>query len=448
MPTVAVPWGDSELEIALPENWRLQQVAGPQLRAAPRDWQDSLARALERPGAGVPLSRLLGAARHGRIAVIVEDLTRPSPLPEILGVLFREIRHGRSGTGNVEIVFATGMHPPLTADQAAGKLGPLAGQVPWRCNPWQDPSKYVRVGKVDRLEVEIDRGVTEADVRIIVSSVSPHLQAGFGGGYKMLLPGCASLETIRGLHRLGVGRRARQLVGTDAEANPMRQAVDAGGQLIDGLHGTSFAAQYVLDDGDRPAYISAGEVLPAQRMLAKQCAVACGVIVPEPADVLITNAHPRDFDLWQSFKSVANTLWAARPGGVILCLSRCEAGMEGIRPPRWPLNAAWTRRLVRLLGPDGLSSLLMRLIPRLAGDAAFFVRMALQALHRNPILFASPTLFQAGRFPGVEVFPDADGAVAAARRLLGDAPQRAVVFPAGGITFPVPGSPFPGGQAR
>ena len=439
MPDISVPWGDGELGISLPEKWKVQQVASPALRAAPVDWSDRLARALNQPGAGPPLGKLLDARRNGRIALVVEDLTRHSPLPEILGVVLREVRHAGVADEQMDLVFATGMHVPMTPQQADGKLGDAGNGLRWRCNPWHDPAEYVSVGRAGKVDVSIDRRIAEADLRIIVSSVSPHLQAGFGGGYKMLLPGCASLETIRALHRLGLGRTARQFVGMGAERNAMRAAIDAGGSLVDRAGGRSFAVQYLLDADDRPAFNATGEVLSAQRMLAKQCAVACGIVTSAAADVLITNAHPRDFDLWQSFKCIPNTCWAARRDGVIICLARCEGGMEGMNPPPWPLSPRGTRCLVRMLGPSAIASLVKRLVPRLAGDAAFFLHLALQTVHRNRILLVSPALHATGeRFPGLELFADVQGAITAAARELGAGPQRVIVFPSGGVTFPIP----------
>jgi len=439
MPELSVPWGRDELKLLLPERWTVQQVASPDLRKAPADWPDRLAEAITQPGTGLPLGKLLAARRGGRIVLVVEDITRHSPLRQILPVLMREIEHAGIAKERVEIVFATGMHPPVTAEQAADKLGPAAAGIAWRCNPWSDRSAYVCLGRVGKLDVWIDGRVAAADLRILVSSVSPHLQAGFGGGYKMLLPGCAHLDTIRELHRLGLGRTARQLVGTDAAGNPMRIAIDAAGQAIDQRRGKSFAVQYLLDEENQPACLAAGEVIPTQQMLAKQCSVSCGVLTTAPADVLVANAHPRDFDLWQSFKCISNTLWAARPNGVIICLTRCEAGMNNVRPPPWPLSPRWTRRLVRLLGSEAIGALLTRLVPRLAGDAAFFVRMALQTIRRNTVFLVSPALCASGgSFPGVELFESPERAFAAADALLGGGPQRVTVFPAGGVTFPVP----------
>jgi len=449
MPNVSVPWGKEQLVVALPDHWKIQQVAEPALRPAAEGWQDRLARALSQPGTGLPLAKLLAARRTGRMEIIVEDVTRQSPLPEILGVIMREVRHAGIKDSQLELMFATGMHYAMSPQQAATKLGELAESIAWRCNPWQTRSAYVDLGRVGNVGVLIDRRVAGADLRIMISSVSPHLQAGFGGGYKMLLPGCAHLETIGALHRLGVYRAPKQLVGTEPTSNAMRRAIDQGGQLVDQHHGKTFAVQYLLDADLVPTFIAAGEPIPTHRMVAKQCAVACGVVMEGPADVLIVNAHPLDFDLWQSFKCIANTRWAVKPGGAIICLTRCREGLAGMKVPKWPLSPKWTRRVVGWLGPEALSSLVTRLIPRLAGDAAFFVRMALQTLHRNPIFMASPKLFEsAGAFPGMELFGEASEAVAAADALLGHTPQRVAVFPSGGTTFPIPALPPGGGAAQ
>jgi nickel-dependent lactate racemase len=444
MPEVSVPWGEGELKISLPEAWAVGQVAKSSLRPAPGDWREQLARSLSQPVAGLPLERLLAARRGGRIAVVVEDLTRPSPLPEILPAILREMEHAAVARERIEFVFATGMHPPLSPAQAAAKLGSAAAGFSWRCNPWHDPDAYETVGRCGGVLIQVDRAVAEADLRILVSGVAPHLQAGFGGGYKMLIPGCASLETIRQLHRCGVGRDFPQRVGSDGPSNPMRRVIDEAGSLVDARHGATFCLQTLLDEAGLPSSIAAGDPLPSQQMMAKQCAVACGIVVDSPADVLIVNAHPRDYDLWQCLKCIPNTIWAARRGGAVICLARCPAGTHGMQLPRVPLGASWARRLLKWLGPDVVADLFVRWAPRLAGEAAFFVRLAAHALYRNPIFLVSPALAEAGvRFPGLEIFPTFKRAAKAALAALGEGPQRVVVFPSGGTTYPVPGGPEP-----
>jgi lactate racemase len=443
MADISIPWGDEQLHIPLPADWTVQQVAMPSIESAGGDWPSRLAEALATPEDSPPLSKVLESCRGGRIALIVEDLTRHSPLVEILKVVFRELAHARVPNENVEIVFATGMHPPLTAEQAAGKIGAeLAATVRWRSNLWRDRDKFVRAGVVRdgsaSLDVRVDRGVATADLRILISAVSPHMQAGFGGGYKMYLPGCAGKETIRQLHLLGVPRRTSQQVGQSEQANRMRRLINAGGLKIDAAGGRSFGVQYVMDCSDRLTSIAAGNVLACQQMLAKRCAAGYGVMVDAPADVVIANAFPRDFDLWQSFKAIANTCWAVRDNGVLICLTRCPAGLNGMPEARFKVSPALLRKVLRFLGPNTVGSLLTRAVPQLAGDAAFFVRIALQIAARNTVIMVSPGLVKAGaRFTGLPLLETPGAAIELAQRVLGKGPRRVIVFPSGGVSYPI-----------
>jgi nickel-dependent lactate racemase len=436
MASIDVPWGDKALTLTMPEGWSIQQVAESNGSSAGGPWRDRLAQALHEPAAGKPLDQLLSENRNGKIVIILEDLTRHSPLPEILPLVMREIKHVGIREDQVSLIFACGMHPVMTPREVAEKIGPAMSHLRWRCNPWEDESQYVKVGTVGKMDIKIDREVAQADVRIIVSSVSVHVQAGFGGGYKMFFPGVASIETIRQIHKLGLQEKQSKLVGTYADTNPMRRAIDAAGQLVDQYHGASFAVQYLLNDENQPSFIAAGDVVPVQQMLAKQCSNVSGVLLENQADIVVTNAFPRDHDLWQSFKSVANTRWSCRPDGVVICLSRCQAAMEGMNVPKWPISPKWLRRILQWIGSNAITSLVTRLKPDLASDATFFVRLATQILQRNPIIFVSPILATSGgKFPGLEVVATFEEAVEIARQWVGTGPQRVTVYPTGGTSF-------------
>ncbi len=441
MTDISIQWGDDVLAVPLPADWTVQQIATPTIIPAGNDWPERLARALTRPEAMRPLGELLSSKPDARIAIIVEDITRHSPLTKILEIIFREIRHAGIPNENIEIIFATGMHRAITPEEATRKIGTLAEQITWRCNPWRDRNAYVHLGVVDdggyRMEVLVDRRVVEADVRIIISSVSPHLQAGFGGGYKMLIPGCSHLETIRRLHLCNIPRRARQQVGQSSNINRMRRLIDKAGKLLDSQHGVSFSVQYILDMAGGVATVASGDVITCQRMLAKSCSATCGVILNAPADVVITSAYPRDFDLWQSFKAIANTCWAARENGVIICLTRTPGGVN-MPMVSSPIPPRRIRQFVRFIGANALSSLIMRLAPSLSSDAIFFIRIALQILQRNTLVMVSPTLAKTdAKIPGIYLFDTPQAAIAAANAELGPGNKRVVVFPAGGITYPV-----------
>ena len=214
MPECSLPWGEEQLTLPLPDHWTLEQVATPRPEPAPANWDERFAAALNRPEGSVALAALLREiGPDGRIVLAVEDITRHSPLTQILPIILREISHAGISDSQVSIIFATGMHPAMTEDQVRDKIGTLADCFAWRCNDARDLASHVHVGDVSAgdgrgvLAVRVDKQLVEADLRIVISSVAPHLQAGFGGGAKMFVPGCAHIETIAQVHSLGLPRK-------------------------------------------------------------------------------------------------------------------------------------------------------------------------------------------------------------------------------------------------
>lgn len=446
-----VPWGDGQLSLSLPEHWTLVQEAQPAVKPAPADWADRLAVALNRPAGSPPLCEILaGLPAAARIVILLEDITRHSPLEEILPIILRELGHARIRDSQVELVFATGMHRVMNEQEARSKIGALADRFAWRSHDAADAEAHVSVGRVPfagrpgELDVQIDRGVMAADLRIVVASVSPHLQAGFGGGAKMFVPGCSAMDTIAQVHLQGLPRRSRPMVGTTPATNPMRRMIDAAAALIDRAGGATFAVQYLLDAQDKPSAVVAGDLAAGHTMLAKLCATATGVVVERPCDILIANAAPRDFDLWQSFKCIMNTRWAVRRNGIIIVLARCPGGRVMPAPP-WPLSPTWTRRVIRWLTPEAVTSLANRLAKNINPEAQFFIKMATETIARNPLLVYAPQLVQRGEgFPGLHLFGQLDGLFAAADKMLPAGSRRVIVFPFGGASYPI----LTGGSGR
>jgi len=104
MTDLSVPWGQKPLEFSLPEDWELVQTANSTLRAAPEDWPDRLAMALNQPEAGLPLSRLLAARRGTRFNVTAfkewTGVSRKYAIP-LLEYLDRERMTRREGNERV-----------------------------------------------------------------------------------------------------------------------------------------------------------------------------------------------------------------------------------------------------------------------------------------------------------------------------------------------------------
>jgi len=263
--------------------------------------------------------------------------------------------------------------------------------------------------------------------------IEPHVIAGFGGGYKNLIPGAAGAQTIAATHTLNLTPATYNMTGRPPEGNPMRLDLEEGGAL---LRKPFFIVNAVLDTSLRVVRVVAGEAIAAHRAGARISAQMCGVKIPRRADVVIAGSYPMDIDLRQGLKALANTIAAARPGGLLINLVRAEEGTGHMGPAG--ARPRMGRRTLRVLAP-----LLLRLLPRRRSaeqgqEFKFFTYFALQAFRRNDLLLYAPNIPRefAARVPTAEFCWHLDEMWRLARRKF---PGRAdvLVFPAGGVTYPI-----------
>ena len=116
------------------------------------------------------------------------------------------------GREDVTISVGVGRHHAVDAEAMRQRLGDSIA-AGYRCYspPVDDLSAYVDLGSTPQgVPVRIFRPVAEADLRILIGSVLPHLQAGFGGGYKLIFPGTSHRTTLGALHRQGLEGQVRR----------------------------------------------------------------------------------------------------------------------------------------------------------------------------------------------------------------------------------------------
>ena len=191
----------------------------------------------------------------------------------------------------------------------------------YRCfsPPVDDLSAYVELGTVEPgVPVRIFRPVAEADLRILIGSVLPHLQAGFGGGYKLILPGTSHRTTLGALHRQGLvgrgGSDASGLLGGDAADNPMRRTIHAAAELL----GPCWSISHLIGGPGQIFRVVAGRPESVQELLASEARRRFRAPEGEPADVVVAGNHPWPGDPMQSFKVLLHHRAACRPGGALV----------------------------------------------------------------------------------------------------------------------------------
>ena len=431
---VSVPWGRSEsLDLEIPEGWNVLGVLEPSQLPPAEDPHAAVHEALNAPIGCPPLRELGRAAR--RVAVLVDDLSRPTPAQVLLPAVIEELKAAGVTKEAITVVTTLGTHRPMTHEDLLKKLGAAWDEtLAWENHDYADVGKNVYLGRTSRgTPVYVNQKVAGADLVVSLGVIEPHVIAGFGGGYKNLIPGAAGAHTIAATHTLNLTPQTYNMTGRPPEENPMRLDLEEGGGF---LRRPFFIVNTVLDTSLRIVRVVAGDAIAAHREGAKTSAQMCGVKIPRRADVVIAGSYPMDIDLRQGLKALASTIAAARPGGLLIDLVRAEEGvghMGSTRARRW-----MGRRTLKLLAPILLRALGKSRVAQQGQELKFFTYFALQALRRNDLILYAPTVPKefAARVPTAEFCWTLDEMWALARQKF---PGRAdvLIFPAGGVTYPI-----------
>ncbi len=428
---LTLPWGEETLELALPEEWAVAGTLKPAALSGVSNVADEVRRSLQEP---IDAARLRDLARAAeKVVIVIDDLSRPTPVHRILPGVLEELDLGGIGREDVTVVVALGLHRPMTGDEVALRTGAtdLAG-LAWENHDCDAVDSLVTLGTTQRgSPVQIQRTVAQADLIVSIGCIEPHIIASFGGGYKNLVPGAAGRETIAHNHSLNCTPETFNMVGQPIERNPMRLDLEEAAGMIDGQ---VFIVNAVLNGDLDVVRIVSGDPIAAHRAGARTSAEIYGVEIPTVADVVITDSYPMDQDLRQGVKALANTVRAVRKGGVLITLVRAEEGVGvfGLAERKLPVG----QRALKLLAP-----LLLRLVPRLSMEGEedrFFLYFALQAMRHCDMLIYGPTIPEEARagLPFVTFIDSPQGAIERAARLAGRSAQ-VLAFPHGGITYPI-----------
>jgi lactate racemase len=442
--SIAVPWGpDGSLELTFPPIETFAddiEVVLPDLSGQLADYPSALEQALESPEGSARLEDLV--APGASVAIVVDDPSRWTPVSEALPIVLRRLHAAGVRLEDVTISVGVGRHHAIDDESMRRRLGDSVA-ASYRCfsPPVDDLSAYVDLGETPQgVPVRVFRPVAQASLRILVGSVLPHLQAGFGGGYKLIFPGTSHRTTLGALHRQGLEGRsdASGLMGSAAADNPMRQAIHAAASRI----GPCWSISHLVGSLGQIFRIVAGHPEHVQDLLAMEVKRRFQAPPSAPADLIIAGNHPWPGDPMQSFKVLLHHRVACRPGGVLVGLFWTD--------PReidrsFPITALRRIAATGTLGGWTIRRLLpmaQRVTSATGSPAAFMLRWARELVVDRSVLVYAPPLYEriGPRLGPVRLFDDQAAlwqaaAVALDRRDRPAAPRVLRVFPQGGLTY-------------
>ena len=285
--------------------------------------------ALSAPIQSPPLEDLF--ATGDSVLLVVSDATRATASAQILNLLVRRLIQIGVSPADLTIIFATGIHRPVTAAEKTELLTPfIAQRVKTIDHAAFDASQMIRLGTTDRgTPVEVNRALKEFSHVIITGAIGFHYFAGFTGGRKSICPGLASAHTIEATHMLALdfetgGRRAGVSTGL-LEGNAVHEECERVAALI----APCFSINSVVDERGRAVRIFAGEWQAAHRAGCSEYLQSHSVDIAEQREVVIVSCggSPYDINLIQAHKALDMAAHACRDGGTIVLLAECRDGL-------------------------------------------------------------------------------------------------------------------------
>ena len=318
---IELAYGKERLKAEIPDYIKTEVVEPRYVKGLPYPEQ-AIRDALENPHSHPSLQSTVSTLH--KVAIIFSDITRATPYHIMLPPLLEALNH--LPDEHITFFCATGTHRAATPEELITILGKeITERFRIVQNNANDLSQQMFVGTTSsRNPILLNREVLECDLRILTGFIEPHFFAGFSGGGKALMPGMASLDTVRNNHAIRVLKNPKSRWGSTL-GNPLWEEVMEAAELAAPI----FLLNITLNRDKEITGVFAGELREAHK---KGCAfVKDTAMAPleKAFDIVITSnsGYPLDLNIYQSVKGMSAAERVVKKGGSIIMAAECWDGI-------------------------------------------------------------------------------------------------------------------------
>jgi|ERR1051326_474497 nickel-dependent lactate racemase len=288
------------------------------------------------------------AGADDSVLIVVSDATRATASAQVVNLLVRRLVQVGVSPARMAVIFATGIHRPVSEKERIELLTPFIAQ---RLRILQhDPhhrSKLTSLGKTEcGVTLEVNSALKEFSRVFLTGGITFHYFAGFTGGRKSICPGLASAKTIEATHMLALdfergGRKAG--VGTGLlDGNAVHEECERVAALV----APAFGINTIVNEDKRAVKIFCGDWRLAHRAGCEYYLDQYSMTIPAKRDIVIASCggFPHDINMIQAHKALDMAALACNEGGTIILLAECSDGLGRPDFMKW-FDAADSRAL-------------------------------------------------------------------------------------------------------
>ncbi|MEX2090006.1 MAG: nickel-dependent lactate racemase [Bacteroidota bacterium] len=322
---IHLAYGKNGLEIEVPEK-NLVKVMSMEGASPLPDPETAVQASLEQPIDCPPLREF--ARKSSSACIVICDITRPVPNKLLLAPILEILEHEGLQKSNITILIATGLHRPSSHEERLHMVGEaIVAQYRIVDHHARVRDEHTHLGlTANRTPVFIDTRYCEAELKITVGFIEPHLMAGFSGGRKMVAPGCAGEETIKALHSPLFLEDPHCREGS-IERNPLHREL----LQIARMAGHDFIVNVSLDAAGAVTGVFSGHPEHAHARGVEFVRETVRATIPSPVDVVVTTSagFPLDLTYYQAVKGMTAALPILKKGGMLILAAECAEGLGG-----------------------------------------------------------------------------------------------------------------------
>ncbi|HJT28449.1 MAG TPA: nickel-dependent lactate racemase [Pyrinomonadaceae bacterium] len=285
--------------------------------------------AFDDPIASPPIDELVSS--DDSVLIVVSDATRATASAQIVNLLSRRLVQAGVSPASMAVIFATGIHRPVTEKEKLELLTPFIVQrLQVLTHDAYDQSKLHAFGKTESgVTVELNSALNEFSRVFLTGGITFHYFAGFTGGRKSICPGLASAKTIEATHMLALdfesGGRKEGVRAGALDGNAVHEECERVASLVEPV----FSINTIVNEEKQAVRLFAGDWRAAHRAACDYYLEHFSVPIPSKRDIVIASSggFPHDINLIQAHKALDMAALACNDGGTIVLLAECSDGL-------------------------------------------------------------------------------------------------------------------------
>ncbi len=261
--------------------------------------------------------------------LVLADKTRLCGYPEYLPLLISGLKQHGLDPARLKIIIGYGTHARQSDEECRQAYGGVYDDYSFIHHDCQLEDGFKELGHTRRgTPIRFRRDLLEASAIITMGAVSHHYFAGYGGGRKLIFPGCGERDSIYTNHGLYLDGTA----GTIAAG--CQPGIFDGNPLAEDLFDieeklpADLAIHGILDSHGSLCNLLLGQ---GREIFLHACQLHgenCEVTSPQFDTVIGScGGYPKDINFIQSHKAIHNAAMFVRDGGQLLIYGECRDGI-------------------------------------------------------------------------------------------------------------------------